>query len=329
MSFDLGIDFGTSRILVYGKDKGIVLNELAVIAYDKETIEVKAVGNEAKILMGRTTGNIISSYLFENNIYKNKELVIAFLSYVIQKTTGKILLIHPKVCISLPGCVSKEDMKIFEESAFECGAREVVMLDRVMASAIGAKIDIRNTIGNIFVDIGAKLTDIAVISFGKIIGRQIVEKGDVSFENKISDYIRKTYGIIIGKGYAEYLKNECGCVYSLSCNKEILVKGRSAVDGLLCERIVLSKEIEQCMAEEVDYISYAVLKLIDSIDDEMKKQIIQRGIILTGRGSLLKGFETLMEKKTNIQTMLGDNPDIASVTGTGIVLEFLDGSDGV
>ena len=329
MSFDVGIDIGTSKILVYGKDKGIVLNEPAVVAYDRYTDEVKSVGNEAFILLGRTKGNTIASYLFENKIYRSKKITLSLISYILQKTIGKILLIHPRVCISLPGCVSDKEKKIFEESAFECGAREVIILDRVMSSAIGAKIDIRNTIGNICVDIGAKLTDIAVISYGDIIARKVVKIGDISFENAIIDYIRKNYGIIIGKRYAEDLKNECGCVYSLSENKEMIIKGRRVVDGLLCERIVLSKEIEHCMAEVVNCISDKVLKLLDNIDIEIKDKIIQRGIILTGRGALLKGFETLMEKHTNIQTMLGDNPDIASVTGTGIVLEFSDGSDDI
>ena len=327
MSFDVGIDFGTSKMLVYGKDKGIVLNEPDVVAYDRYTQEIKAVGEEAFALYGKTTGNIISSYVFENKVYCNNKVVSALIDYIIRMTTGKILLIHPRICISLPGIVSDDEKKIFEECAYKAGAREVIIVDRVMSAAIGARIDIRNTAGNIIADIGTKLTDIAVISYGEIVERVVLNQGDNGFDNAIIRSIKENHGILTGRKSAHELKAECACVYSFDDDKELLIKGRSVIDGLLIEQVISSKEVEEALADEAAVIADNILKLLEKTDDKLRKSITDRGIILTGKTALLTGFENLMERHTGIQTIVGENPITASVTGTGIILEFLDGGD--
>ena len=327
MSLDIGIDIGTAHIYVYGKDEGIVLKEPAVIAIDTVNKEVKAVGNEAYALIGRNTGNIITSYIYENKNYLNKDIMLEVLKYIVGKTIGKIKLIRPRMCISVHTFEAEECKDIIKECAFDAGARDAVVIESPIAATIGSRVDTRNTSGNIIVDIGERTSAISVISHGKILKNERLDISGLAFDEVIAEHIRKTYGVIIGRKYAEDIKLEYADLNSFAENMLITVKGRSTDDGLLCELPITSYEIRDEFIKVVDKVACKIKKFADDIDEEIKDDILSRGIILTGASALIPGLERLMEEKTGITTMVPDNADKARVTGTGIVLECTGGNE--
>ena len=327
MSLDIGIDIGTANIFVYGKDEGIVLKEPAVIAIDKVKREVKAIGKEAYKLTGRNTGDIVTSYIYENDNYLDKNIMTEVFKYIISKVVGKIKLIRPRMCISVHTFEAEDCINIVKESAFEAGAREAIVIESAIAAAIGAKIDIKNTSGNIIIDIGERISDISVVSFGEILKKEKLDISGTAFDKALSEYIRKKYGIIIGKRYAESIKLQYGDFNSFAENKMISIKGRRVQDALLCETVIESKEIKEELIYVVDDIIDKVKEFSENINEDIKKDILSRGIILTGASALIPGFEILMEEKTGINTMVPDNADKARVTGTGIVLEYTGGNE--
>ena len=327
MSLDIGIDIGTANIYVYGKDEGIVLNEPAVIALDKVTGDVKAIGKDAYKLTGRNSGNIVTSYIYENNNYIKKNIMTEVLKYIVSKVVGKIKLIRPRMCISVHTFEAENSINIVKESAFEAGAREAVVIDSSIAAAIGAKVDIENTPGNIIIDIGERISDISVVSFGKILKKEKLLVSGASFDEAIAEHMRKEYGIIIGKRYSEYIKLEYADLNSFAENKPVKVKGRSVDDALLCEVTISSQEIKEVFIKVVDSVTDKIKKFANDIDKEIRDDILTRGIVLTGASALIPGFERLMEEKTGINTMVPDNADKARVTGTGIVLEYTGGNE--
>ena len=327
MSLDIGIDFSTARMKVYGRDEGIVLDEPLVVAFDKDTKVVRSVGKEAAALEGRTSGNIITSYLFENNLMLSRKIVGEVINYIVKKAIGKIKLIHPRMCIAVPVCCTKEVKQIIKDCAYEAGAREVYIFDGPVAIAIGAKINIKNTPGNIIVNIGERSTDIEVVSFGKIINKLELKTSEKTVDEKLSAHMIDKYGLLVGNTGIHEVKNEFGDLSSYAEEVDIIIKGRRLSDGLLGEAVINSREIKDIFMEVIDDISSEIKKTAGKINDKVKDDILARGIILTGKGVKFPGFERVMEEKTGIQTMIPDNPDNLAVTGTGIVLEYTGGKE--
>ena len=324
MSLDIGIDLGSAYIYVYERNDGIVLKEPAVVAYDRVKREVKAVGKEAFLLVGKDAGNVTTSYIYENNIYLEENIMLPVLEYIVKKVVGKIKLIRPRMCISVQGCADKE---LIKDCAFKAGVREAIVLESAFASAIGAKVDIKNTPGNIVVEIGEKLSDITVISYGEIILKENIDITCEYFDKVVSEHISKKHGVIIGKNYCSDIVNAYADFNSFAENQAVNIKGRHIEDGLLCELTIASFEIREKLIEVVDIIADKVKKISENIDDKIKDDILARGIILTGEGTFIPGFERLMEEKTGINTMLPDNAKKTAVTGTGIVLEYTGGNE--
>ena len=327
MSLDIGIDIGTAKIYVYKKDEGIVLEEPAVIALDTNTDVVKAVGNEAYKNIGRYAGNIATIYIYENDAYLNKNIITELLKYIVGKVIGKIKLIHPRMCISVHTFGKDECKNIIKQCAFDVGARDAVVIDSPIAVALGSKLNVKNTVGNIILDIGQRASDISVVSHGEVIKYDKFDVTGLSFDEAITEYIRKTYGVIIGKGYAEYIKFEYANLNSFADNILLTVKGRSVDDSLLCELVITSDEIKKEFIKIVDRMSKKIKEIADDIDEDIKEDILSRGIILTGADALIPGFEEIIEEKTGITTMVPENADKARVTGTGIVLEYTGGNE--
>lgn len=324
MSLDIGIDLGSAYMYVYGRNNGIVLKEPAVVAYDRISLDVKAVGKEAYSRIGKDAGNVTTSYIYENNMYLEEKIMLPVLEYIVKKVVGKIKLIRPRMCISVQGCADKE---LIKACAFKAGVREAVVLESPFLSAIGAKVDIKNTPGNIVVEIGEKLSEIAVISYGEIILKESIDITCEYFEKAVSEYIRKKHGVIIGRNYCRDMMNFYADFNSFAENKAVNIRGRHIEDGLLCELTIGSFEIREELIKAVDIISDKVKKLCENIDDKIKGDILARGIILAGGGAFIPGFERLMEEKTGINTMVPDNADKTAVTGTGIVLEYTGGNE--
>ncbi len=323
---DIGIDLGTASILVFVDGKGVVLKEPSVVAFDRDTNQIKAIGEEARLMLGRTPGNIVAVRPLRQGVISDYTVTEKMLKYFIQKAVGKQRFRKPLISICVPSGVTEVERKAVEDAAFQAGARDVKIIEEPIAAAIGAGIDITRPCGNMIVDIGGGTTDIAVISLGgTVVSTSIKIAGD-DFDDAIVRYMRKEHNLLIGERTAEDIKIRIGSAFPRAEVAEVDVRGRNLLSGLPKTVTVTSSETEDALRDPTLQIVDAVHSVLEKTPPELAADIADRGILLTGGGSLLYGLEELIESKTGITTMTAEEPLTAVAIGTGKYVEFLSGN---
>ena len=326
MAFDVGIDLGTASILVYVKGKGVVLKEPSVVAFDRDTNRIKAIGEEARLMLGRTPGNIVAVRPLRQGVISDYTVTEKMLKYFIQKAVGKQRFRKPLISICVPSQVTEVERKAVEDAAFQAGARDVKIIEEPIAAAIGAGIDIARPCGNMIVDIGGGTSDIAVISLGGTVDSTSIKIAGDDFDDAIVRYMRKKHNLLIGERTAEDIKIRIGSAYPRPESVSVDVRGRNLVTGLPKTITVTSEETEEALKDTTSQIVEAVHSVLEKTPPELAADIADRGIVLTGGGSLLYGLEELIESKTGITTMTAEEPMTAVAIGTGKYVEFLSGN---
>ncbi|MCD8156372.1 MAG: rod shape-determining protein [Clostridiales bacterium] len=322
---DIGIDLGTASILVYVKGKGVVLKEPSVVAFDRDTNKIKAIGEEARLMLGRTPGNIVAVRPLRQGVISDYTVTEKMMKYFIQKAVGKKSLRKPLISVCVPSGVTEVEKKAVEDATFQAGARDVKIIEEPIAAAIGAGIDIAKPCGNMIVDIGGGTSDIAVISLGgTVISTSIKIAGD-DFDEAIARYMRKKHNLLIGEHTAEDIKIRIGTCYPLPEPMTMDVCGRNLVTGLPKTMTVFSEETEEALREPTLQIVDAVHSVLEKTPPERAADGADRGIVLTGGGSLIRGLENLIEAHTGINTMTAEDPMTCVAVGTGKYVEFLSG----
>ena len=322
---DVGIDLGTASILVYIKGKGVVLKEPSVVAFDRDTNKIKAIGEEARLMLGRTPGNIVAVRPLRQGVISDFTVTEKMLEHFIRKAVGKKTFRKPKIAVCVPSGVTEVEKKAVEDATYQAGAREVFIIEEPIAAAIGAGIDISRPCGNMILDIGGGTTDIAVISLGgTVVSTSIKIAGD-DFDEAIVRFMRKKHNLLIGERTAEDIKIKVGSCYPRSEVDSIDVRGRNLVTGLPKTVTVTSEETEEALKETTSQIVEAVHSVLERTPPELTADIAERGIVLTGGGALLRGLEELLESKTGINTMTAEDPMKCVAIGTGKFVEFLSG----
>ena len=325
ISTDIGIDLGTASILVYIKGKGVVLKEPSVVAYDRNTNEIKAIGEEARMMIGRTPGNIVAIRPLKQGVIADYTITEKMIRYFIQKAIGKRTFRKPRICVCVPSQITEVERKAVEDATFNAGAREVYLVEEPLAAAIGAGIDITKPCGNMIVDIGGGTTDVAVISLaGTVVSESIKVAGD-DFNEAIVRYMRKKHNLLIGERTAEDIKIKIGTAYRRPQVETMDVRGRNLVTGLPKTVTVTSEETEEALREATMQIVDAVHSVLEKTPPELAADVADRGIVLTGGGALLRGLEELIESHTGINTMTAEDPMTCVAIGTGKYVEFLSG----
>ena len=323
-SSDIGIDLGTASVLVYVKGKGVVLREPSVVAYDRDADRIKAIGEEARLMLGRTPGNIVAVRPLRHGVISDSTITEKMLKYFIQKAVGKSFFgRRPRISVCVPSGVTEVEKKAVEYATYQAGARDVYIIEEPVAAAIGAGIDISRPCGNMIVDIGGGTSDIAVISLeGTVVGTSIKVAGD-DFDDAIVRFMRKRHNLLIGERTAEDIKINIGTCYKRPENITMDIRGRNLVTGLPKTVTVSSDETEEALREVTAQIVDAVHSDLEKTPPELAADIADRGIVLTGGGALLHGLEELIEENTGITTMTAEEPLTAVAIGTGKYIEFL------
>ena len=322
---DIGIDLGTASILVYMKGKGVVLKEPSVVAFDRDTNKIKAIGEEARLMLGRTPGNIVAVRPLRQGVISDYTVTEKMIKYFIQKALGKKSFRKPRISVCIPSGATEVEKKAVEDATYNAGAREVSIIEEPIAAAIGAGIDISRPCGNMIVDIGGGTSDIAVISLGgSVVSTSIKIAGD-DFDEALVRYMRKKHNLLIGERTAEDIKIKIGSAYPRAEVSTMNVRGRNLVTGLPKTVEVTSEETEEALREATSQIVEAVHSVLEKTPPELASDIADRGIVLTGGGALLSGLEDLIEAKTGINTMTAEDPMTCVAIGTGKFIEFLSG----
>ena len=323
-SSDIGIDLGTASILVYVKGKGVVMKEPSVDAYDRDTEQIMAIGEEARLMLGRTPGNIVAVRPLRQGVISDYKTTEKMLKYFIQKAVGKSFFgRRPRISVCVPSGVTDVEKRAVEDATYQAGARDVYIIEEPVAAAIGAGIDISRPCGNMIVDIGGGTSDIAVISLdGVVVSSSIKVAGD-DFDDAIVRFMRKRHNLLIGERSAEEIKINIGTCYKRPENISMDIRGRNLVSGLPKTVTVSSDETEEALREVTSQIVDAVHSVLERTPPELAADIADRGIVLTGGGALLHGLEDLIEENTGITTMTAEEPLTAVAIGTGKYIEFL------
>lgn len=321
---DIGIDLGTASILVYVKGKGVVLKEPSVVAYDRDTNTIKAIGEEARLMLGRTPGNIVAIRPLRQGVISDYKITEKMLKYFIEKAVGKSFFgRRPRISVCVPSGVTEVEKKAVEDATYQAGARDVYIIEEPVAAAIGAGIDISRPCGNMIVDIGGGTTDIAVISLDGIVVSSSLKVAGDDFDDAIVRFMRKRHNLLIGERTAEEIKINIGTCYKRPENITMDIRGRNLVTGLPKTVTVSSDETEEALREVTAQIVDAVHSVLERTPPELSADIADRGIVLTGGGALLHGLEDLIEENTGITTMTAEQPLTAVAIGTGKYIEFL------
>ena len=324
-SYDMGIDLGTASILVYIKGKGVVLKEPSVVAIDKDTDKVMAIGEDARLMIGRTPGNIVAVRPLRQGVISDYTTTEKMIKYFINKAIGRKTFRKPRIAVCIPSGATEVEKKAVEDATYQAGAREVSIIEEPVAAAIGAGIDIGKPCGNMIVDIGGGTTDIAVISLGgPVVSTSLKVAGD-DFDEAIVRFMRKKHNLLIGDRTAEEIKIEIGAAYKRPELLTMEVRGRNLVTGLPKTIVVTSDETLDALNETCLQIVDSVHSVLEKTPPELAADIYDRGIVLTGGGSLLSGLDSLLQEKTGINTIIADDPLTAVAVGTGKFIEFQHG----
>jgi len=325
-SSDLAIDLGTANTLVYVKGKGIVLREPSVVAVRKDVRanRVVAVGKDAKMMLGRTPGNIVAIRPMKDGVIADFEVTEAMLRYFIRKIHDRRTLIRPRINISVPSGITQVEKRAVRESAESAGAREVYLIEEPMAAAIGAGLPITEPIANMIVDMGGGTTEVAVISLAGIVYSKSVRVAGDKMDSAILQYIKRKFNLLIGEHSAEKIKIELGDVIPEEPYKEMEIKGRDLVSGVPKTITINSSEIRSAITEQIDTIVDTVKSVLEQTPPELAADIVDKGIVLTGGVALLKNLDKLLREETNLPIIIADDPLSSVVLGAGMSLDNLD-----
>ncbi|WP_339175150.1 rod shape-determining protein [Solibacillus sp. FSL R5-0691] len=323
-SKDIGIDLGTANVLIHLKGKGIVLNEPSVVAIDKKTNKVLAVGEEARQMVGRTPGNIIAIRPLKDGVIADFDVTEAMLKHFINKLDVKGFLSKPRILICCPTNITSVEQKAIREAAEKSGGKKVYLEEEPKVAAIGAGMDIFQPSGNMVVDIGGGTTDVAVLSMGDIVTSESIKVAGDVFDNDILQYIKKEYKLLIGERTAENIKTTIGTVFPGGRDDEMEIRGRDMVTGLPRTIEINSEEIEHALRESVSMIVQAAKDVLEKTPPELSADIIDRGVILTGGGALLHGIDQLLIEELKVPVFVAENPMDCVAVGTGIMLDNID-----
>ncbi len=321
-SFDMGIDLGTATTLVYVKNHGIVLCEPSVVAIQKGTNAVLAVGEEAKRMLGRTPGSILAIRPMKDGVIADFEITESMLRYFIKKVHhGRRYLVKPRMVIAIPSGITEVEKRAVRDSAIHAGAREVYLVEEPKAAAIGVGLPIQEPAGNMIVDIGGGTTEVAVISLADIVFSKSIRVAGDELDEAIIQYLKKTYNLMIGERMAEEIKIKIGSAFQLEEELTMEVKGRDLVAGLPKMITISSDEIREALSEPISAIIEAIRITLERIPPELSADLIERGIILAGGGALLKGIDKLISEETGLPVHIAEDPITAVALGTGKGLE--------
>ena len=322
-SNDIGIDLGTANTLVYVKDHGIVLREPSVVAVKAGTMEVLAVGDDAKRMLGRTPGNIVAIRPLKDGVIADFEVTEAMLRHFIQKVHNRRGMARPRVVIAVPSGITEVEKRAVKESATMAGAREVYLIEEPMAAAIGVGLPVQEASGNMIVDIGGGTTEIAIISLsGMVFSKSVRVAGD-ELDAAVVNYMKRAYNLLIGERTAEEIKVKIGSAYPLEQELAMEVKGRDSVAGLPKTIHITSQEIREAMADTVGAIVEAVRAALERCPPELSADLVDRGFVMAGGGALIRGIDRLLSEKTGLPVTVADDPLSAVANGTGAVLDDL------
>ncbi|MDR0723839.1 MAG: rod shape-determining protein [Endomicrobium sp.] len=323
-SYDMGIDLGTASVLVYIKGKNIVLREPSVVAMDRETKRVLAIGVDAKKMLGKTPANIIAIRPLRNGVIADFEATEKMIRYFIKKVHNKRTLLHPRVVIGVPSGITEVERRAVRESAEQAGAREVHLIDEPMAAAIGAGIPIQDPEGSMIVDIGGGTTEVAVVSLGGMVGAKSLDVAGDKMDEAIMQYFRRKYNLSIGENTAESVKMQIGSVFPLEQELTMDVKGRDLLTGLPKTVPISSEEVRVALEDPIRKIVEVIKNVLEETPAELSADLVDRGIILSGGGSLVKGLPELLAQETELPVNRADDPLTCVARGTGAYLEELD-----
>ena len=322
---DIGIDLGTASILVYIHGKGVVLKEPSVVAFDKDSNKIKAIGEDARLMIGRTPGNIIAVRPLRQGVISDYNVTEKMMKYFITKALGRKYFRKPRIAVCVPSGVTEVEKKAVEDATYQAGAREVAIIEEPIAAAIGAGIDIGKPQGNMIVDIGGGTTDIAVISLGGTVESDSIKVAGDDFDMAIVRYMRTKYNMLVGERTAEDIKINIGTAFKRDEVDYMDVRGRNLVTGLPETVKVSSDETQEALKETTTQILDTICNVLERTPPELAGDIVDRGIVLTGGGAMLRGLEELIEERTHINTITADEPMTCVAIGTGRYIEFLAG----
>lgn len=323
-SKDIGIDLGTANLLIHVKGKGIVLNEPSVVAIDKNTNRVLAVGEEARNMVGRTPGNIVAIRPLKDGVIADFDVTEAMLKHFINKLNLKGLMSKPRILICCPTNITSVEQKAIREAAEKSGGKRIFLEEEPKVAAIGAGMDIFQPSGNMVVDIGGGTTDVAVLSMGDIVTSQSIKMAGDQFDSDILNYVKKEYKLLIGERTAEAIKLTIATVFPDSRDEEMEIRGRDMVSGLPRTITIKSAEVEKALRESVSVIVQAAKNVLEKTPPELSADIIDRGVILTGGGALLHGIDMLLAEELKVPVFVAENPMDCVAVGTGVMLENID-----
>jgi rod shape-determining protein MreB len=322
-SNDIGIDLGTANTLVYVKDRGIVLREPSVVAIQQGSNRVLAVGEEAKRMLGRTPGNIVAIRPMKAGVIADFEVTEAMLRYFIRKAHNRKWVVRPRIIISVPSGITEVEKRAVKDSATHAGAREVYLIEEPMAAAIGVGLPVQEPAGNMIVDMGGGTTEVAIISLAGIVLSRSVRVGGDEMDEAIVQYLKRVYNLMIGERTAEEIKISIGSAYPLGEEMSTEVKGRDLVAGLPKTLTITSEEIREALQEPVSAIVEAIRITLERCPPELSSDLVDRGIVLAGGTSQLRGMDKLIAEQTGLPVHVAEDPLSAVAEGTGVVLHEL------
>ncbi|NWF82276.1 MAG: rod shape-determining protein [Bryobacteraceae bacterium] len=319
-SSDLAIDLGTANTLVFAKGKGIVVNEPSIVAINKNTGEVEAVGKEAKEMLGRTPGNIVAIRPMKDGVIADFKVTERMLNYFIQKAHGRKMLVHPRIVIGVPSEITQVEKRAVIDSAYRARASEVHLVEQAMVAAIGAGLPITEPSGNMVVDIGGGTTDVAVISLSGIVYSRSVRVAGNEMDDAIMQYLKKKYNLLVGERTAEQIKMQVGSAFPLDKEITMEIKGRNLIEGVPRTITITDTEIREALGECVATIMNAIRVALERTPPELSADISDRGIVLTGGGALLKNLDRRIREETGLPVSIAEDPLSSVVLGTGRML---------
>ncbi|MDD4084488.1 MAG: rod shape-determining protein MreB [Acidaminococcaceae bacterium] len=323
-SVDIGVDLGTANILVYLRGSGIVLCEPSVVAIDKNTNKILAIGEEAKTMLGRTPGNIVAIRPLREGVIADYDTTQSMLEHVIQKVAGRSMFFKPRVVICIPSGVTTVEKRAVLEAAIQSGAASTYLIEEPIAAAMGAGLEISESRGAMVVDIGGGTTDVAVMSLGGIVVSDSLRVGGDKFDEAIIRFVKREFNVLIGEPTAEEIKIKVATVFEGHRSEQIDVRGRDLVSGLPTTIKLNSEQIYKALQEPVAMLIGCVCSILEKTPPELSSDIIDRGIVLTGGGALLDGMPELLQAETGIATIVAENPLECVAIGTGRVLTSLE-----
>jgi rod shape-determining protein MreB len=320
----MAVDLGTASTLVHVKGKGIVLNEPSVVAIEKNSNKVLAVGSEAKRMLGRTPGNIVAIRPMKDGVIADFDVTENMLRYFIQKVHKRRFVVRPRVVVCVPSGVTEVEKRAVFEAVMQAGARSAYLIEEPMAAAIGAGLPIQEPTGNMIVDIGGGTTEVAVISLGGIVTSQSIRVAGDEFDEAIINHIKKEYNVIIGERTAEEIKIQIGSAYPQPEEEDAEIRGRDLLSGLPKNIVLSSEEIRTAIEEPLTAILTAIKTTFEKTPPELSSDIMDRGIVLAGGGSLLKGLDEKIRQETGMPVHLANDPLTCVAVGSGKALEEID-----